>query len=499
MRPCRRSAATGRPGRGCTIIAASTRLNRHRAQEALKLFEQSASAYLALAQPTLDAPAEGSQLLPTDTTSLEALFGLVEVKRNRAWALRELGRLADSEAELRGAEALVAKLPRTANHFDERETAFVYRTHGLTLAGQGQVGDAIGLLQHADRDFSLGYGGETQARAETKLILAAQLLAQNRLDEALATCGEAVRYLSPKEGVVADLMAPCLEAYVAGARVPLAQQRLAEMFEAAERIRGTQTNQQIQQAARRMAEDTRDPAAAALIGQRDLARQPAAGAGSTAHPAGAAGRSGRCRETRCAEARRREGPGRNAAARRGGRYALPRYNQNVPMAVSAKDVMAALRPGEAFLLTVLSEKTGWSMLLRDGRISVGRIDGGSMRVDMLVKRLRHTLEPLDDDRLHPFDFDASHEAGPGGARAARTATARRHHAHDLRPGRSRRCRSRCCGPRPGPRTTIQPHPGWSGSSRLRTCPSRATSSGCASSPAAPPRRSRGSGSAPRRT
>ncbi len=383
-------------------------MNRHRAQEALKLFEQSASAYLALAQPTLDAPAEGS-LLPTDTTSLEALFGLVEVKRNRAWALRELGRLADSEAELRGAEALVAKLPRTANHFDERETAFVYRTHGLTLAGQGQVGDAIGLLQHADRDFSLGYGGETQARAETKLILAAQLLAQNRLDEALATCGEAVRYLSPKEGVVADLMAPCLEAYVAGARGAAAQQRLAEMFEAAERIRGTQTSQQIQQAARRMAEDTRDPAAAALIGQRDRAdnRLQALDRQRTqleqrGDPADAAKLDALRLDVEKARDEMLRLDEEVAAA-------SPRYNQNVPMAVSAKDVMAALRPGEAFLLTVLSEKTGWSMLLRDGRISVGRIDGGSMRVDMLVKRLRHTLEPLDDDRLHPFDFDASHE------------------------------------------------------------------------------------------
>lgn len=92
--------------------------------------------------------------------------------------------------------------------------------------------------------------------------------------------------------------------------------------------------------------------------------------------------------------------------------ASPSYNQLVPKVVAAEEIMKALRPGEAFVATVLSAESGWTFLLYDGRVSVGRIDGGSVRVAKLVKRLRHTLEVQDyGGRLGVpgFDMTASYE------------------------------------------------------------------------------------------
>jgi len=186
-----------------------------------------------------------------DTSAVEAVFGVVDVKRNRAWALRQLGRLQDSDAEAQSAEELAsAKLPSTMSHWRERETAFVYRTRGLTLAEKGQAGSAIGQFTDADRDFTLVYRS-TRPQAETKLRIAAELLQANQPEEALTNCREAIEILSRrKDGVDAKLMGPCLDAYAATSSGPDGQGRLAEMFEAAQQVRSSQTNQQIQQAAR---------------------------------------------------------------------------------------------------------------------------------------------------------------------------------------------------------------------------------------------------------
>jgi CHAT domain-containing protein len=391
--------------------------NRGVPSEALPLLDQSEKAYRVYAQEALDSsPSSGEMVVETmQNSSIEALFGVIDVKRNRAWTYRLLGKLPESEAEARAAADLAAaKLPPTRSHWRERETAYVSRTRGLTLAQQGQTDRAIISLDNADRDFTRVYRA-TRPQAETKLRLAAQLINDHRPDEALENCHQALDILARrKDGVDAELMAPCLEAYALTAGGVNGQDRLAEMFEAAQQVRSTLTNQQIQQAARRMSENTRDPRAAELIRKREEAdkKLDALERQRLLATQGANGGSG---PTLDAAAMAKLDQDIDAAAKQSAaledelQAASPSYNQLVPKVVSAKDLMAALHPGEAFVDIVLSEKAGWTFLLRDGKISIGRVEGGSARAADLVQRIRHTLEPDDAGRVPGFDVAASQE------------------------------------------------------------------------------------------
>ncbi len=393
-------------------------VNRGQPDDALALLDKAEAGYKVVAEPALNRGAgNGGLVLETlQNTAVEALFGVVDVKRNRAWTLRRLGRLTESDTEAQAAASLaISKLPVTGSHWRERETAFVFRTRGLTLAQQGQPDNAISQFDDADRDFALGYRA-TRPQAENKLHAAAELLHTNRPDQALARCREAVEILGRrKDGVSAGLMAPCLDAYAAGGAAD--QGRLAEMFEAAQQIRSSQTNQQIQQAAKRMSENARDPKAAELIRQREaadkkvdalerqrqLATQPADAAST--NPAKPLDPAALAKLDHDIE----EATKAAAALEETLQAASPSYNQLVPKVVTAKDLMAALHPGEAFLQTVMGDESGWTFVLRDGRIDIGKIEGGRTRVAKLVKRLRGTLEPDDQGHVRAFDMKAAYE------------------------------------------------------------------------------------------
>lgn len=396
--------------------AARARLYQYRAihavncgkpDQALPLLDEAEAAYRVLAEPALNRTLTGSApvLEALQQLPVEALFGVIDVKRNRAWALRYLGRLAESEAEaLAAADLAAAKLPDTTSHWRERETAFVYRTAGLTLAERGQYDNAITRFTEADRNFQLVYRA-TRPQAETKLSAAAGFLRSQRPDLALPLCREAVDILARrKDGVHAHLMAPCLDAYAASAGT--SQERLAEMFQAAQQVRSSQTNQQIQQAAKRMSENARDPRVADLIRQREAAgrrlddlerKSQLAAADALADPAA------KDKLAADIEAAERESAGLEEQLQ----AASPSYNQLVPKQVSAAEVMAVLRPGEAFVETVLGERDGWTFVLRGGHIAIGRIEGGRARVAALVERIRRTLEPDGAGHVLAFDTDAA--------------------------------------------------------------------------------------------
>ena len=73
--------------------------------------------------------------------------------------------------------------------------------------------------------------------------------------------------------------------------------------------------------------------------------------------------------------------------------AAPNYGQLVQEAVPAAGVFKALQPGEAFVGVTLTPRRGWTFLLRDGAIAVGRVRGGSGAVDPLVTRIRVAMTP----------------------------------------------------------------------------------------------------------
>ncbi len=76
--------------------------------------------------------------------------------------------------------------------------------------------------------------------------------------------------------------------------------------------------------------------------------------------------------------------------------------------VPAKDVMVATHPGEAFAAITLSDAEGWVFLLRDGRIVISKVDGGSKRIADLVRRVRAGIE-MNASGLPRFDVAAAQE------------------------------------------------------------------------------------------
>ena len=83
--------------------------------------------------------------------------------------------------------------------------------------------------------------------------------------------------------------------------------------------------------------------------------------------------------------------------------ASPNYGQLVQQVVPASAVFAALRPEEAFAAITLGEDDGWVFLLRNGKVTVSRIDAGLKEVAELVRRVRTGIE-LTGDTLPAFDI-----------------------------------------------------------------------------------------------
>src|SRR4029077_7800981 len=82
--------------------------------------------------------------------------------------------------------------------------------------------------------------------------------------------------------------------------------------------------------------------------------------------------------------------------------ASPNYGQLVQQVVPAPDVFAALHPNEAFVSLTLSDDDGWVFLLRNGSITVSRIDASLKQVAELVRRVRAGIE-LTTAGLPTFD------------------------------------------------------------------------------------------------
>src|SRR5262249_54750732 len=69
----------------------------------------------------------------------------------------------------------------------------------------------------------------------------------------------------------------------------------------------------------------------------------------------------------------------------------PNYGQLLQQVVSARDVFALLHPGEAFAQITVATSETWTLLLRDGQISLGHSETGLGPMTRLVVRLRATL------------------------------------------------------------------------------------------------------------
>lgn len=397
-------------------------LNQGHPEQALELLRLAETLYAATLPAGVVEPASQasltSQFAPTpassllggsanvrpalDPSTLEALIGIIETRRNQAIALEALGDSTGAQEAADSAEVFA----RAQGLTNARVSAFVYRTAGLTVLDGDQPGAAVTKLDASVTAFSRGLP-RTLSLAQTQFRQAQALLKQGKPDEAVAVCQLASALLRDlKQGVDGTLLQPCLAAYAIQARTAAdPQPLLVEMFETAQLTRGAITSEQIQRAAVRLAAApeigrvlrSRDDAEAKLnelLRQKDELSGPEA-----AQP-----------DARIAELDAQIAQARAALAQADDdlQAALPNYNALVQQVVPAATLFGVLRPGEAFAAISLGQSEGWTFLLRDHLVRVGHIEGGTGRIGKLVARVRASIEPA-NGALPAFDVAAAQE------------------------------------------------------------------------------------------
>lgn len=372
-------------------------LNQAKYAEALAQFDAAAAGYTRLLPPAIlearPVPQQrgelvGGEVLATPATR-SALLSLIEVRRSRAIALRALNRPGEAEESLRAASTLAlgnrVQLPVL--------TARLARTAAVAEAERGAESEAARGLGIAAASFARAVPN-TRPVARTELLRAAQLARLGRPSEVIAACRNAGEVLTQlRSGIEAELLEPCLAAYAAaaGRDQAAAQPLLAEMFALGQLAQSGITAQQIDQATVRLADAARNPAAGEAIRRYQDAQ---AALGELLRQRDELAVEGQARGAALEGIEARIAAAREALAESDGalQAAAPRYGQLVQQAVSAGDVLAALRPGEAFAAIVLTGRGGWTFVLREGRIAVAPVQGGEARIAALVRRTRAGIE-----------------------------------------------------------------------------------------------------------
>jgi CHAT domain-containing protein len=385
-------------------------------REAIRLVQSAEARYLDQA-PASSEDASGTDLLtrfaPTTQLSqlhlggrfqaaapnaLEASMGVIESRRNQAIMLQSLG---DHEAALAMA-ASAEDFARARGLTLPKVAAFFYRTTGIVMLESGRVDPSVFKLGQSIQAFRAGWATTpTPKQATTQLRRAEALLKAGDASGTFDACREATQTLvTLRQSVERELLQPCLVAY--SRRLPSAsdpQALLRDMFLTAQLSRASATAELAQKAALRLAADPRiarelairDNANADL---NDLRERRARTGGSAAEAAAL--------DRQIAEA--------EAALRQTEtdlQDALPNYHALLEPFSTADDVFKALRPGEAFAVINLADTDGWTFLLRDGRIRLGRIEGGDRRMGDLVSRLRASIEPT-GSALPRYDAETAH-------------------------------------------------------------------------------------------
>ncbi len=361
----------------------------------------------ALATANTQGSAAGrldNQQILTDQGERRALLGVIETRRAEARALR-------LEAKLPQSQALFASAARLADSrgLDEPQVAArLYRTAAFNSDAAGDHAAALAAITRSAEAFRRALPG-SRTYAETTLVLAAKVAERGQPDRALAACHEAASILRAESaGTSAGLLMPCLAILhgQAASHPDEAQARYAEMFETGQLARGSVTAQQIAQASARLRENARDPKVSALIRTHDdqaaaladlfAARDALRGQNTDAARAADARLAG---QINTLQARRAETDAALQAA-------SPNYGQLVQQVVGAAEVMSVLRPNEAFVATMMSADTGWTFLMRDGKILVAPLAGGTNAAGALVAQLRHSMD-AEIEPPPPFDIAAA--------------------------------------------------------------------------------------------
>ncbi|WP_424814114.1 CHAT domain-containing protein [Roseococcus sp. YIM B11640] len=355
--------------------------NRGRHPQALALLDEAGRAYARRVPPELRAGRTGGPPAAiTDPVAGRALLGLIETRRNTAAVLRATGQYAGAEAAAAEAERLLPSVTGTASSTDVM-VARVSRTGGAALAGTGDTGAAGRAFERSAGRFARGIP-RSRPLAETLLLQAAASSAS----AAIRPCRDAAAVLRQlREGTTPQRIAPCVDAFIALGT----PEGRAEAFEAAQLAQGGVTTTQIATAAARLTAGARDPAVAEALRRREEADRSLAARYRERDAAEAEGR----RDLGELNARIAEAENAASEADAAAQSAAPGYGQLVQSVSSTADVLAALAPGEALVATTLpADRRGWTFVLLDGTVSVGRVGADTAQIATLVARLRDSVE-----------------------------------------------------------------------------------------------------------
>ena len=346
-----------------------------------------------------------SQDLLTDPRAQAALLGLIEVRRNRAVVLRIMGRDEEANALLKSA----TDLARGNGLSRPIVNARLYRTSGLTAAAQGLDDQALADLLQSTSAFDRSLPG-SKPLADTYLLRARQLVKAGKGDSALPICRNAVQSLAAlKAGTTPVLMASCLDVYAAAAEHQKDQRRCWPRCSPRRSSRRAASpasrSPRPPRGCRRTRAIRRWPRRSAIVRMRPPSC-PISIASATNWPR----RSVRARRLHrrppaVADLDKQISDAQSALADADAalQAASPNYGQLVQEVVPAKDVFAVLHPNEAFAAIALSDDDGWVFLLRNGTITVSKIDGGLKQIAELVRRVRAGIE-LTTTGLPTFDI-----------------------------------------------------------------------------------------------
>ena len=415
-------------------------LNQGKISEALALLRQAEAGYAALvpaavlnAKPQPTSASEftslgynvGSTLagslsrhlaadaLLINPITQSALLGVIETRRYQAVALRLLGQDGESATMVRSAERLAAANNVTIPILAAR----LARTAGAAAAAANQPTEAASLLARSAADFNLSLPRTTPV-AETELLQAAALFKQGRQDRALTVCRRAVGLLiALKRGTRPGLVAPCLAVYAAAARQEPARRRVlfGEMFQASQLGQGSITSRQIAEASARLAVNAKNPRVAAAIRARQDAANALSGLyrdrdilaaqqknpNALAMPTLTITPAELDKEIAAARARL-------ADADQALQAAAPNYGQLVQQVVTAKQVLDALVPGEAFAEITLDSTGGYVFVLANGHVTAAPVPANEAAMAKLVAALRASIVPDTENRLPRFDTNVAY-------------------------------------------------------------------------------------------
>ena len=383
--------------------------NQRHATEALPLLQDAEVRYAALLPPEALVPRQ--QTIPTlalgragaarvntpipgdntvvDPAQQNALIGLLETRRYRALALRDLGRNVESEAALRSATALAV----SQNMRQPALTARLLRTGAASASARGELDEAASGYFRSSDAFGQAFPG-TRPEAATLFLHAAQLQRQGRSGAALEECRRgAALLLQLKSGLDQDLVHPCLGIYAIAAGSG-DQAILAEMFVAAQFAQGGITSQQIQQSATRLAETARDPRVGNAIRARQDAGERLAGLQRQRDLRDRTDLPPELGRVPSGELDDRIAEARTALAEDDAtlQTASPAFSQLIQAVTPAASVQAALRPDEAFVSITTGRDGGWVIAVRKTTIAAAPLGADPARIANLVRNLRASVE-----------------------------------------------------------------------------------------------------------